>query len=139
MAVVLFLLIVAGCEHAGPLEIEPTGPNFTDIQAAVFNQHCALSGCHAGSNPPHGLNLSEGLAYGNLVGFPSAERPELKRIDPGNPGSSYLLKKIRGDADIVGARMPFGRAPLSDSLIELIRTWIEDGAPEGSPSASVAR
>jgi hypothetical protein len=38
-----------------------------------------------------------------------------------------LLQKIAGTAS-VGSRMPLGRTPLSDTLIQQVRTWIEQGA-----------
>jgi hypothetical protein len=73
------------------------------------------------------MNLSASVSYNNIVGVPSSERPSLLRIDPGNPNDSYLLQKIAGTAS-VGSRMPRGRAPLSDALIQQVRTWIEQGA-----------
>lgn len=124
----LSVLLLAGCEHAEPLEPIPQEPLFSNIEQDIFALNCALSGCHAGSNPQQGMNLSPGQAYENIVNVASRERPDLLRIDPGNPEDSYLLKKIRGDSDIVGSRMPLGRAPLSSEEIDLIRTWIEEGA-----------
>lgn len=127
---VLALMILAGCERAGPLEDEGgVDATLTTIQTRIFDLNCALSGCHAGSSPQLGLSLENGLAFSNIVGVQSDE-VNLLRVDPGNPEESYLLKKVRGDADIVGARMPLGRADLSDENIELIRQWIADGAED---------
>jgi hypothetical protein len=122
------VLLVAGCEHAGPLEVMPRGPAFDTIQETIFDVNCALSGCHTGSSPQQGMNLSRGQSYSNIVNVPSQERPDLLRVSPNEPERSYLLKKIRGDPDIVGVRMPLGRPHLSDELIDLVRTWIEQGA-----------
>ena len=52
----------------------------------------------------------------------------LKRVDPGYPEGSYLLKKLRGDSDILNSQMPLGSV-LSDEQIEMIREWIAGGAP----------
>jgi hypothetical protein len=108
---------------------EDTEPpvTYSSIQRSVFTPNCALSGCHAGASPAQGMNLSASVSYNNIVGVPSGERPSLLRIDPGNPNDSYLLQKIAGTAS-VGSRMPRGRAPLSDALIQQVRTWIEQGA-----------
>lgn len=126
------ILLLAGCDRAGPVETDPPPdtPSFNTIQTTIFNTNCAVSGCHAGSSPAQGMNLSAGAAYDAIVGVPSNERPELLRVDPGNPDESYLLLKIEGDPSIVGSRMPLGRTPLSDEQIQLVRDWIEDGAPE---------
>lgn len=134
-AAVLFgALAATGCEHAealGPIEPDdPETPTLSIIQARIFNQNCALSGCHLGASAPFGLDLSEGQAYGNTVGVPSQERPELFRIEPGNPDASYLVHKIEGGPDIVGSRMPLGRAPLGADEIALVRAWIAAGAPQ---------
>lgn len=48
-------------------------------------------------------------------------------IAPGKGEQSLLVQKLRGMGD--GARMPAGgRAALSDASIELISTWIDEGA-----------
>ncbi len=134
LALVL-MLALAACEHADPLADEEPPPSsdgvkFSTIQTTIFNTSCALSGCHTGTFPPQGLNLSEGQAYANLVGVTSQEDPSLKRVEPGDPDRSYLYLKIIGAAGIRGGRMPLGRDPLSDAQIDLIRQWIEEGAPE---------
>lgn len=94
-----------------------------DIQA-IFSNNCALAGCHDGSQMP---NLSEGLAYINIVNISSSVG--LSYIEPGDTSRSYLYLKITGANGINGARMPQGQLPLSDSDIMLIRLWIESGAP----------
>jgi hypothetical protein len=118
-----------GCEHAGPVGADDPAPTLETIQAEVFNASCAVSGCHRGSDAPLGLDLSAGNARDNLVNVPSAEMPDLLRVQPGAPNSSYLVWKIEGRPDIVGERMPRGRPPLSEEQIQLIREWIADGAP----------
>jgi hypothetical protein len=47
----------------------------------------------------------------------------------GDPENSYLVHKLRGQR-IVGERMPLGRTPLPDSLIEAVGAWISAGAPD---------
>lgn len=127
----LLALFSLGCEHSELVEPEPAGPDgptFTQIQDNIFTTSCALSGCHTGTFPPQGLNLSEGQAYASLVNVAAQEVQGLLRVKPGDPNNSYLVMKITGAAGIAGGRMPLGRTPLSDAQIQMIRDWIENGA-----------
>jgi hypothetical protein len=72
--------------------------------------------------------LLAGQAYGNTVNVASVEMPQLRRVLPGDPASSYLYRKITG-AGITGDRMPLQQPPLSDAQIALVRNWILRGAP----------
>ncbi|MFQ5568957.1 MAG: hypothetical protein ACE5G0_04735 [Rhodothermales bacterium] len=107
---------------------ESLEPTLRSIQRNVFSVHCALSGCHAGSTPESQLNLETGNAYANLVSAPSIGFPDLLRVDPGHAERSYLIRKLKG-IEIVGERMPLGKAALPDSIIHVIRDWIDAGAP----------
>ena len=103
---------------------------FTQIQAGIFTPHCAKSGCHVTASAAGGLVLQAGLAYADIVGRQSLEAPQLAYIRPGSPDASYLLKKVRGDADITGSRMPFDGPPfLSSQQIAGLTAWIQAGAP----------
>ncbi|HMB93151.1 MAG TPA: hypothetical protein VKP65_20030 [Rhodothermales bacterium] len=103
-------------------------PTLTSIQETIFDTNCALSGCHAGANAQQGMDLSAGQSFDSIVGVASRERPGLLRVNPGSPDDSYLVHKIQGNSDIVGQRMPLGGSPLSSDQINLIRTWITNGA-----------
>lgn len=105
------------------------GATFSQVQSQIFTASCAFSGCHGGSSPAQGLNLSAGSAYSAIVNVPSNERPTLDRIEPNDPAASYLYLKVIGDPSIVGSQMPLGGQPLSAALIDLLRDWIERGAP----------
>jgi hypothetical protein len=105
------------------------GATFSEVQSQIFTASCAFSGCHGGSSPAQGLNLSAGSAYSNIVNVPSNERPTLDRIEPNDPAASYLYLKVIGDPSIVGSQMPLGGQPLSAALVDLLRDWIERGAP----------
>ena len=102
---------------------------FTAVQQQIFTQSCAFSGCHGGSSPAQGMDLRAGAAYSNIVNVRSSEMSSLDRIEPSDPDNSYLYLKVIGDSSISGSRMPRGRAPLSQNLIDLLRDWIERGAP----------
>jgi hypothetical protein len=124
----LTLLVLWGCEHAPPLEPEQVlEPKLSSIQEFVFDRSCAIPNCHAGSGAPHGLDLREGLARGNLVNVQSPVAG-LTRVIPGDPDNSYLIHKLEGRPGISGAQMPFNADPLSPATIQIIADWIADGA-----------
>lgn len=105
-----------------------TDPSFASDIQPIFNSFCATSGCHDNANSTGtGLILTSGNSYDNLVSVASIEVASLNLVEPGEPDNSYLVGKIEG-TQAVGDRMPQGRSPLSAENIQLIRTWIEQGA-----------
>lgn len=78
------------------------------------------NGCHYGGNRTQGglsFNAFAGLLKGGASGA---------ILKPGDGDESLLVKKLRGSE---GARMPAGgRPPLSDESIQLVKTWIDEGA-----------
>lgn len=128
----LVVISSAACEHADPISAD-NGENeatLSSIQADIFSNNCAISGCHdgTGSSLPGSMNLRAENAFSNIVGVSSVEKPALNRVEPGDPDNSYLVRKLEGGPDINGSRMPFGRPPLSQSQIDRIREWIDKGA-----------
>ncbi len=101
-----------------------------DVQP-TFTASCALSGCHAGTNPQQGMNLSEGQTFTNVVNVQSNQSP-LLRIARSDPDASYLVHKVQGTHLTVGgccAQMPAGGgAPLTPAQIDTIRSWVSAGA-----------
>jgi hypothetical protein len=113
---------------------EPLTPDFKSIQDNVFTPICTK--CHIGAGAPQGLQLDEAHSYALLVGVPSTEQPNVLRIKAGDPDNSYLVQKIEGAPSITGVRMPFGGPYLPQSTIDVIRTWVTNGA---LPSTTAAR
>jgi len=103
------------------------GATFSEIQANVFTTTCATSGCHRGAGAPQGLMLDAINSFSMLVGVASSEVPSVLRVAPGDPDNSYLVRKLQGSA-AVGEQMPLGQPPLDQSVIDIIRQWISDGA-----------
>jgi len=125
--------ITPGGGGSGPLTAD-----FQSIQDNVFTPICTR--CHAGAGAPEGLQLDANHSYALLVGVPSTEQPNVLRVSPGNPDSSYLVLKLQGSSGISGQRMPFGGPYLPQSTIDVIRQWISDGALQSAAamvSASV--
>lgn len=69
------------------------------------------------------------MAYGELVNAPSAGKPAAVRVVPRDPDGSYLIHKLEGRSGIIGDRMPLGGSSLAQTDIDVIRTWIAQGAP----------
>ena len=132
-ACVLDALLLAGCgdvkSPTEPLE-EPGGPAFTfaQVQAQVFTPTCAKAGCHTAAAASGELVLEAGQAYGQIVNRPAVGNSALDRIEPGNPERSYLIKKLRGDPDITGVRMP-PDSLLTQEQMDGIAAWVQAGAP----------
>ncbi len=134
LASLAVVLAAAGCgDRKMPFEppVAPT-PNpsatFARVQSIVFTPNCAAAGCHSSLSPQQGMSLAAGAAYGSIVRVPSVERPDLNRVEPGDPDRSYLVKKLRGDPDITGVRMPNG-STLTPDEIQLVIDWVRRGAP----------
>lgn len=111
--------------------------NFSEIQSNVFTPNCATSGCHTGAGAPQGLRLDDANSYGMLVGVASSEAPAVMRVAAGDPDNSYLIQKLEGTAS-VGAQMPLNSPALAQSVIDIVRLWITNGAiddraPSGAP------
>lgn len=87
----------------------------------IFNKKCIS--CHGGVKRKAGFSLlfrSEALAV-NESGKAA--------IVPGKPGESELIRRIT--ADDPEERMPYKHEALSKDEIELLRTWIKQGAKWG--------
>ena len=96
----------------------------TQLQNEIFSDICA--GCH----PPNGnMDLREGHTFASIVDVNSSGQPALKRVKPGDPANSYLVRKLEGGPGISGSRMPDGGPFLSPTVMQRIRNWILLGAP----------
>ena len=133
-------VLVAAASLAGCFSEHVSAPPTTAVSFAndiqpVLTNNCANSGCHGTpvANPTaKPMVLVAGQAYDNMVGVSSAELPTMQRIRVGKPDSSYVIHKLMGTHRTVGGsgqQMPLGRAPLSLVTIEMIRSWVANGAP----------
>jgi hypothetical protein len=107
---------------------------FDRIQQQVFNQSCAVSGCHDSQTHQSNMILEVGASAGNLIDV-TPSNPNVpvdwKRVLPGDSTKSFLFHKITGELDTgQGARMPYGGPALDQHLIDIIQLWIDAGAPE---------
>ena len=85
----------------------------TEIQP-IFTNKCTT--CHGSSG---GLNLT---SYSALMNGGTSGNVVISNNGPG----SYIIKKLRGTGS--GGQMPASGCCLEDSEIQLIETWINEGA-----------
>lgn len=122
--ILLISLLVWGCKDTANTGDDGSPSNIvfpsTNVSYArevqpLFNQTCALVGCHDDGSHPSPLKLT---SYGNAV----LQLPGI--VIPGEPDQSTLVFRIEGR---VGARMPLNRNPLNQNQVNGIRTWIAEG------------
>jgi hypothetical protein len=105
----------------------PAAPTLTQLKSSAFS---VCGGCHTGGGTslPASMDLTPANIYASIVGVASVEQPTLKRVNPGNPDTSYVVLKLEGAAGITGARMPFGGPYLDQATIDQVRAWVTAGA-----------
>ena len=92
-----------------PSNGECTNISYTATIQPIFNTNC--TGCHGGSG---GLTLT---SYSDLMGN--------NVVDPGDGAASKLIQRLKGTS---GTQMPQNQDPLDEATINLIETWIDEGA-----------
>jgi Protein of unknown function (DUF1553)/Protein of unknown function (DUF1549)/Planctomycete cytochrome C len=124
----LFLLFVPLLLLAGPSRTasQRTVDYTTEIEP-ILRSSCYS--CHTGEKPRAGLRLDNKAAA--LTGGVSG-----KVIVPGNSRASLILERLL--ATEKSRRMPFGGSPLPPETIELVRAWIDQGAPWPDEAKSAA-
>lgn len=126
------MLTAIGCGGDGVLPTGggdvPDGPTLSSLQTSILTPRCAVDGCHAGTEPQQGLELSDGRSFAHLVSVPSTELPQYARVLPGNSADSYVVMKLLGDPRIAGSPMPLTGPPLSVAEIDALRQWVDAGA-----------
>lgn len=139
-AVVAFAVVLSGLQlgcggtDAVTPAPAPTGSTFERLQTQVFNVSCSSDSCHSSVGRAGDLILQPGYAWDSLVNHP-ASNPVVAaqgwmRVKPGDPNTSFLVAKVADNlAAGEGLSMPYGVAPLDASTVDVVRAWIEAGAP----------
>ena len=141
--VVIGVVLLGGCSSDDEDIVNPEEPvnppddrvsTFQAIQTYVFESSCANSACHAVPTVAGGLDLTDEVAYTNLVNVkpqnPTAAAEGMLRVQPNRPENSFLLTKLMGPEHDEGQRMPRDGGKLHPDKIEAIRKWIAAGAPQ---------
>ena len=136
MCLVLFSLGTVGCDTSNSSsEWEEEEVTFSQVQGLLISRGCAEGACHSGSDPAGSLELESDAAYEALVGqpclMPGAAELGMNLVTPGEPDQSFLYLKLTMDHadETFGLPMPMYGDGLSVDETELVRRWIEDGAP----------
>lgn len=103
------------------------------IQETIFSPSCATVTCHDSTSRSGNLSLEPGDSHAELVGVEpdvdTARDAGLLRVNPGDVDNSFLWIKLIGPPPAQGARMPMVGAFLDEAEMDLVRRWIEAGAP----------
>ena len=115
-----------------PEDCEPSAETTVSFAAAIqpiLNARCTI--CHvSGGFADDIMHLNAAESFGALVGVRSVQDPTLTRVVACEPNASLLILKLTQDNPPVGSRMPLGGDALPASEIELVRTWIAEGAQD---------
>lgn len=85
------------------LDCDTFNDSYTSAIKSIIDQNCATAGCHAGGN-----QLPDFTEYANVFA-----------------GRTFIKSRV------VGKTMPpAGKTPLSQSMIDQIDCWVQNGAPE---------
>jgi hypothetical protein len=124
MAVVALMLFVSSCKdqiadpNVNPIVFPDANVSYSKHVDPLFQQRCAVSGCHAGSSAQAGLDLFA-PSYSSLINH----QPRL--VTAGASNNSLLVQRIDGR---LAPQMPYLSQPLNTNQINGIRKWIDEGA-----------
>ena len=122
-----------GGDFVVEFEVQGIQPSLASIQNNIFTPTCSVAGCHSGPpgpNLPTGMDLSSAAAsFSSLINIASFQEPTIFRVAVGDADNSYLIHKLEGTS-AQGSRMPQGGPFLDQATIDVIRLWIDSGAPQ---------
>jgi hypothetical protein len=107
------------------------GTSCPDVPTEILAMKCAGSTCHSGAMPAQGLDLVSAGVESRVVGKMASECMA-PLADPAAPDTSIIYVKVAGET--CGSRMPLG-APLADSEVACIKSWIAGLTPGGATSS----
>lgn len=119
--------------HTDP---DPSRTSIQGLHKYIFQPRCANPTCHDGSFEPDFRTVESSwstLVYQKVIKNDSAYSYTY-RVKPGNTLESWLMNRLTTD-DVVLGRMPLYAAPLSETELTYIRTWISEGAKNSEGQA----
>ena len=124
----------AGGVDSSPVSVEvvahvPPPASFAAVRA-VTTARCAVAGCHVDGVEPGDLRFDrdDQRLWEELL-EDSTQVESLRRVRPGAPSESYLVRKLVQRSPVVGVQMPIGGAPIDAVSAQVIVRWIVAGAP----------
>jgi len=134
----LVALLLSACEMVSTdtaierIPVAVAAPSFSRDIAPVLAETCASSGaCHFGPGAQQGLELSVDSSYANLVNQLSACCGLL--VNPGDSANSFLVRVMDTSLAVRGGypwRMPLTERPMPQPVVQTIKNWIAQGAPD---------
>lgn len=126
----------------------PRDPTFDNVYNVIISVSC-VAGCHepSGGGGAEDFDLSSpDVAYASMMGangmgmVPSGcANNENFMIVPRQPGESYFYAKVGGEGGrVCKSFMPLGSEGLPAAELDLVRRWIEAGAPAPGVAAGDA-
>lgn len=143
--ILLSIISFSACDEETivPL-VDETNNGFQKKEVAeIFAQNCIDAGCHGNSEPHHDLKLTSfSEMIKGSIGRPLTDHTNklLAKINHGdgvyggspivpfNAEKSLLYQLITGSIEDQNQRMPYQRNALSQSHIDIIKNWINEGA-----------
>jgi YVTN family beta-propeller protein len=141
--VCIFILFINGCDTAEtPPIVDEHNNGFESFAVAeILAKNCALPDCHRGGTSEHGLSFE---SYSEMIkgsiGRPmNGHHHKISNalhesvygggpVIPFDAENSLLYQLITGNIEDETQRMPYEKAALSSSEIEILKTWINNGA-----------
>lgn len=117
-------IIFAACDDTNTLDsidnkvIPASNVSFAEDIYPILQVKCAYSGCHSGSSPADGIDLT---SWVNVTANPDI-------VYPGDPNLSRLVWTIDGVSGV--SKMPplYTGLELTQNQKQGIKTWISEGA-----------
>ncbi len=126
MLALLLVVALAGKARSD----DSSAPTYERDIKPLLARRCTV--CHRASKRTI-LDISAGLALDSLEGI-LAGSARAKVIVPGKSADSELVRRLADNDE--DRRMPLQDQPLAPPQQELIRRWIDSGAPKGSARAA---
>lgn len=135
-----------GATEPAPASVTARPVSFAADVLPIFVASCSFGSCHgAAKGDNHGVFLGAkssandaAAIRASLVDKPSTQSPSTPYVTPSDPARSYLYRKLTGDlcgitecgsdGAACGRRMPRGGEQLDAASLEIVRTWIVQGA-----------
>jgi hypothetical protein len=118
----------------------PTAPTFEAVYSTILVPTCAV--CHPTLNAPDFSSIEK--SYESLLGAGGKGVPsgcstnDAPYVTPGDVSKSYIVAKVGGGGAFCGPVMPESPTPLSTEQLDLLKAWIDAGAPAPGQSAGDA-
>jgi hypothetical protein len=124
MLTIMFAVILCSCKdqiddpNSNPVVFPASNVSFSQHVQPLFQSRCAFAGCHGGSNPAGGLDLTS-PAYNSLMNH----QPRL--VVSGASNNSLLIEKLDGR---IPHQMPYNSQSINANQLTGMKKWIDEGA-----------